>query len=173
MTIQVFEKVKNHLGLLQWIFTPEQRDEGSGKIPDFLVERVCWNELKQQLEATHRLCMEYKKMGGDPVYKALRQLINATKKKLRDGGLDELTIYLVVVVGTKISFWEIDFEGIDGRQPEEEVASLWGVRSLTQTAANYEGARPEVFNQSKPPYTELRGNIPQGVKKLLVLYFFL
>ena len=38
--IQVFQGVNNDRGLPQWIFTPEQRDDESGKVPDFVVEQV-------------------------------------------------------------------------------------------------------------------------------------
>lgn len=40
MVNQIFSEVKNDRGVSQWIFTLEQRDEESGKIPDYAVEKV-------------------------------------------------------------------------------------------------------------------------------------
>lgn len=165
MAIQVFEKVKNDKGLSQWIFTPEQRDEESGKIPDLVLEQV-FQEPDGELYAKPWLCMEFKKLGGAAPYKALHQVATAVKGKLNEiTNTDVLTIYLVVVVGTKISFWEMDFEAIDGRQPEQDVHSLWGCRSLLQSGVKYNGVD---YEGEEPPYSTDKNNIPRGVKKLLV-----
>jgi hypothetical protein len=165
MAIQVFEKVKNDKGLSQWIFTPEQRDEESGKIPDLVLEQV-FQEPDGELYAKPWLCMEFKKLGGAAPYKALHQVATAVKGKLNEiTNTDVLTIYLVVVVGTKISFWEMDFEAIDGRQPEQDVHSLWGCRSLLQSGVKYNGVD---YEGEEPPYSTDKKNIPRGVKKLLV-----
>lgn len=58
----------------------------------------------------------------------------------------------------------MDFEAIDGRQPEQNVNSLWGCRSLLQSGAKYNG----VYEHEEPPYSTDKNNIPRGVKKLLV-----
>lgn len=106
-----------------------------------------------------------KKLGGEAPYKALHQITTAVKAKLKEErNSDVLTIYLVVVVGTRISFWEMDIEAIDRRQPEQDVSSLWGCRSLLQSAAKYGG----VYENKEPPYTTDKNNIPKGVKKLFI-----
>ena len=156
--VQVFQEVKDDAGRHQWVFTPEQRDEESKKIPDLIVEQVV--QTRNGLISIPWLFMEFKKKGGDPSYKALSQLVNAVKGKLKDETA-VLTIYLVVVVGTKVSFWEIDFEELGDYRSEEEVESLWGCRSLMQTAVKY------VDDQEEPPYTTGRGNIPKGVTTIL------
>lgn len=98
MAIQVFQEVNNDKDLHQWIFTPEQRDEQSGKIPDLVVEKVL-KETDDKPYAIPWLCMEFKKLGGDPPYKALHQITTAVKGKLDEEITNILTIYLVVVVG--------------------------------------------------------------------------
>lgn len=165
MAIQAFQEVNNDRGLPQWIFTPEQIDEESGKIPDLVLEQV-YKERNGQLHVKPWLCMEFKKLGGNAPYKALHQLTTTVQGKLKEGGVtDVLTIYLVVVVGSKISFWEMDFEAIDGRQPEQDVHSLWGCRSLLQSGVKYDGMD---YEYEEPPYSTDNNNIPRGVKKLLV-----
>lgn len=161
--VQVFEKEKNDRGVPQWVYTSEQRDEDSGKIPDFAVEKV-----QGESNLTPWLYMEFKKVGGHPTYKALHQLSSAVKNKLRvrSNWDDVLTIFLVVVAGTRVSFWEIDFEALDGMEPEAEVHSLWGCRSLTQTAHPYEEVMGDGGNV-EPPYTTGKRNIPGGVEELV------
>lgn len=71
----------------QWIFTPEQRDEESGKIPDLVLEQVC-KDTDGELYAKPWLCMEFKKLGGNPPYKAytkspLPSKVNWMKKQLQ------------------------------------------------------------------------------------------
>ena len=73
MAIQVFQEVNNDKGLPQWIFTPEQRDEESGKISDLVLEVGTslqtdgWWTLREALVI---ICMEFKRLEGNPLYKA-------------------------------------------------------------------------------------------------------
>lgn len=128
MAVQAFQEVNKDRDLPQWIFTPEHKDEESGKIPDLVLEPVC--EQTDELYAKPWLCMEFKILGGNPSYKALHQISTAVKGKLDEETVaDPLTIYLVVIVGTKFSFWELVFEAIDGRQPEKNIFFLWGCRT--------------------------------------------
>lgn len=104
MAIQVFEKVKNDKGLSQWIFTPEQRDEESGKIPDLVLEQV-FQEPDGELYAKPWLCMEFKKLGGAPPYKALHQVATAVKGKLNEiTNTDVLTYILLLLLELKSPF---------------------------------------------------------------------
>jgi hypothetical protein len=164
MAIQIFQNVKHDQGRSQWIYTPEQRDEQSGKIPDFVLEQARKDE-DGTLHAKPLLHMEYKKLGGDPPYKALHQLATAVIGKLQESDPQVLTIYLVVVVGRKISFWDMDFEAIKDHEPEQEVKSVWGCRSLLQSGVKYDGNN---YEHEEPPYTTDKGNIPTGVKKLFI-----
>ena len=159
MAIQVFQEVKDDRGRNQWIFTPEQRDEDSGRRPDFTVERI--ERTDKDVGIKGWLCMEFKKHGGLPHYKALRQLVETIEAKVYNEYCP--TIYLVVAVGTQISFWEkeIDWQKHSISPPDTGVPYLWGCRSLMQSRVGSKS------NQKEPPYTTGRGTIPEHVDVLL------
>ena len=48
-----------------------------------------------------------------------------------------------------MEFWEIDFEAIHGGQPEQDVSSLWGCRSLLQSGVKYDGVKKSDHRRSK------------------------
>lgn len=179
MVIQVFEEVKDNQGRHQWIYTPEQRDLDSNKIPDFIVETTSSGQR------TPRLFLEYKKVGGDPMFAALDQLTNAIKSRLGENYSDLInmntpgkipTIYLCVVAGTKISFWEMDK---DANAAEDKTYHLWCCRSILQRG-NWYGEENLVHNRyakfpvktidgSGPKYDEehaINDKLPLGVERI-------
>lgn len=163
MVTEIFNDVKKKQGQPGWIFTSEQTDPDSKKRPDFVVEKMKFDEGEGEYITIPWICMEYKRFGGEPTYKALHQLIKTMNKKLFEQSFEGvLTIYLVIVAGLDISFWEIDFEAIGGRQPEYDVEHIWGCRSLTQSAP-----KEAIEENKEPPYTTKKDNIPQSVKKLV------
>lgn len=159
MVTETFNNVKREQGGPNWIFTSEQTDQTSKKRPDFTVEK-----MEDKPEPTPWLYMEYKRFGGKPTYMALNQLSKAVESKLYEDHFEGVfTIYLVVVAGVKISFWEIDYEAVKDKQPERDVEFVWGCRSLTQSAEE------EITDDlvKEPPYTIKKNNIPPGVEKLI------
>jgi hypothetical protein len=108
-----------------WVFTPEQREQISNLKPDYSVEAI---DLEiSSLELIPWLSMEFKKPGGSRTYMALDQLVRAVAPSLND---TYPARYLVVIAGTKISFWELDRQTYLGNNPGYE--HLWGCRSLLQ-----------------------------------------
>jgi|SRR5919204_1609041 hypothetical protein len=145
-----------------WIYTPEQKDSITSKKPDYTVERLSNGYV------TPYLCAEFKKRTEkDQTYSALKQLRETVSHKFKENFLNNdesvLTIYLLVFSGYRVSFWEMDFEAIHDREPEEPVHNLWGCRSLLQSPNNY---GEELINQ--PPYGQLLNNIPPGVQRVAV-----
>lgn len=118
---EVFSKITKDY---QWIYTSEQKEEMSKRIPDYTLEAI---DLQNPLSPFPWLHMEFKKIGGDRSYLALNQLANTVAPSLTEV---DSTRYLVVMAGYKISFWEIDYNTYYGRNPNYK--HLWGCRSLLQ-----------------------------------------
>lgn len=93
-----------------WLITPEQRDEDSNKIPDLGLEKLTL--VGQNPCRVPYLFCEFKREGkASTHYQALFQLIYACRAKLKDFCYNN-NIYLLVVTGTYVSFWEMDIEAI-------------------------------------------------------------
>jgi hypothetical protein len=157
---EIFEKnTQDH----NWVYTPEQRDGISNKIPDYTVEAVFPSLSETDLDPW--LSMEFKKITGERTYSALKQLVDAVAPSLNENFPAR---YLVVIAGTKISYWEVDFK-THHRQNDHMLDHLWGCRSLFQSSL-YQGdddfttKYPEAnnINDLKPIYEDgIGGREPQ------------
>ncbi|KAJ2999387.1 hypothetical protein NUW58_g3 [Xylaria curta] len=150
----VFQK---NIGEYHWIFTPEQRESDSNRIPDYSVEAIDLDI--SSLDTIPWLNMEFKKRGGTRTYSALHQLVQSVAPSLNDKNPAR---YLVVVAGTKISFWELDRDthlgNNDNNQPPIE--HLWGCKSLLQ---------PSIYpGDSDPPL--IQGVTPNYPRDILEIY---
>jgi hypothetical protein len=109
-----------------WVFTPEQTNTETSRKPDYTVEAV---EVDiSELDLFPWLHMEFKKIGGERTYKALRQLVDTVGPSLNE---KHPARYLVVAAGYIFSFWELDYNTYNKRN-NGLINHLWGCRSLLQ-----------------------------------------
>lgn len=121
------EKYDDH----EWVYTSEQKQED--RIPDYSIEAVYSPE--SVLTIIPWLHMEFKRpFDGKRTYEALHQVVHSVIPTMSP---EKPAVYLVVIAGFFISFWELDFEVHHGRNPKG-IRNLWGCRSLMQSS-HYKG----------------------------------
>ena len=115
-----------------FISTPEKKGENNSKKPDYAVRAINLKAPQDYPErTTPRVFVEFKKVGGDPTYKALYQLVESVKGEV------DTPVYLMVQAGFRISFWVFDPQTYRGENPNQAANPwdyLWGCRSLTQNS---------------------------------------
>ena len=162
----VHETFQKHTEDHHWVFTPEQRDAQSNRIPDYSVEALF--PSFSQLDLTPWLYMEFKKEGGHRTYKALHQLVHSVAPSLNDKCP---AVYLVVLAGTTISFWELDYKTFK-KENDTDIPNLWGCRSLFQPSIypgdsdfleSYPDEEKEIIDLIKPVWDDgVKGREPEN-----------
>lgn len=136
----------------EWIYTSEQRQSGN-RIPDYSVEAIFYALSSEEIIPWMHL--EFKRPDGDRTFQALDQLV---KTVIPTMSAEKPAVYLVVVAGFFVSFWEFDYEVHHGRNPKG-IENLWGCRSLLQ-------ASPYIGDDDAPVIPNVTPDYPKDIAQI-------
>lgn len=109
-----------------WIYTPEQKDHKSNKIPDYTIEYIHTHNPNHILDIHPWLSAEFKRIGGHHPCEALKQLADSVYPGLTK---DNKTRYLMVAAGYNIGLFLISQEPL--KKNGKKIKTLWNCIPLT------------------------------------------
>jgi hypothetical protein len=136
------------------VYTPEQSAGNTKKRPDYTVEAL---ETDEFFDPFPWLSMEFKKWGGEPTYLALNQLVKTVGPTLKEN----TAVYLQVIAGVYVSYWELDYEFYQNyvqKKDPGKIKHLWGARSLTQRGL-YPGDEGDAYFDLRKEIKSMRPTI--------------